>query len=171
MELAWQFDLCAEHLRDLEGCADDELVHHYRVDFPGVHVMQIECAVGGAICRDTDQARILPLPRRRINGAYVTSQFHIVATAKTQEQHGRSMDLRPASAVRHDSVGGLGGARTSVAALVGCPMAQRVDVPSDTSPERLRCDGLPTISVAWLRPEVRMASARKPLSARRPREL
>jgi hypothetical protein len=40
--------------------------------------MEIECAVGGAICRDTDQARILPLARRRINGAYVTSQFHIV---------------------------------------------------------------------------------------------
>lgn len=55
----------------------DESVQMMQADV-GVHVVQIECAVGGAICRDTDQARILPLPRRRINGAYVTSQFHIV---------------------------------------------------------------------------------------------
>ena len=26
-ELAWAYDMCAEHGRDLEGCADDELPH------------------------------------------------------------------------------------------------------------------------------------------------
>jgi len=26
-ELAWEHDMCAEHGRDLEGCADDELPH------------------------------------------------------------------------------------------------------------------------------------------------
>ena len=55
----------------------DESVQMMQADV-GVHVVQIECAVGGAICRDTDQARILPLACRRIDRAYVTGQFHIV---------------------------------------------------------------------------------------------